>query len=249
MPLGVSQFHAPAYDAGPSPVYETASSHSGSRVHCVWRAPGPEESYSGTIVRLLRSEEADFGEGGETATAVVSADGSFLFVGVPAGQYVIDSRGTLSQLEIAAGPDGALPRAPGVSPSGSGFSGVFTSPVDARLSYRKVSDTAYWAQEPVTVQDSDVRGVIVRLQRGSTIAGRYVWERTRPATRPTLADFNLVAQPARGQVALGVTRATLVSGVDRSLRHRWPPRRRLHPGLLWYRHRQVNSVPRTRVRR
>jgi hypothetical protein len=76
---------------------------------------GPPESLRSLTLRLLPAGLENLGFGSETATALVTSDGRFTFLNVPAGQYTLDAPAQISELSIAApqiGPRRALPGPP-----------------------------------------------------------------------------------------------------------------------------------------
>jgi hypothetical protein len=86
-----------------------------------WRVSGTVEAPPGVVVkglplRLMAAGVADLGNGGETATTVVAADGTFMFVNVPAGNYsIVASRSRMEYL-LGSRPsavDFSIPSAPG----------------------------------------------------------------------------------------------------------------------------------------
>ena len=66
------------------------------------RVEGPAESLGGLSLRLLPRGSEGLGQGSETATALVSPSGAFTFLNVPAGDYIVDVRGTMAQYQVLA---------------------------------------------------------------------------------------------------------------------------------------------------
>ena len=75
------------------------------------RVDGPAEALARLTLRLLPQGSEGLGQGSETATALVSTDGAFTFLNVPAGEYVVDARGTVSQYRVRAAGRGCAFRA------------------------------------------------------------------------------------------------------------------------------------------
>jgi hypothetical protein len=67
-----------------------------ARIFGVVQASGG--SARGLVLRLMPAGLDDLATGGEAATALVSGDGAFVFLNVPAGSYVIDAPRTTLEL-------------------------------------------------------------------------------------------------------------------------------------------------------
>lgn len=169
---------------------------------------GSADAIPGLRLRLLAEGVEGLGDGSETATAMVAADGSFTFASVPSGQYSIVARWIASELTVRAAlaaPMVELPMAPNSliisamgAPEGAGW--------NFRELDRKVS-AAYWGRARVDVGDRDVTGVSVAMQRGVTISGRGAWDGA-PAGGAFLQQegvpfgIRLQVEPANGDPSL-----------------------------------------------
>jgi hypothetical protein len=170
---------------------------------------GPAEMLTNLAVRLLLPGMEDLGDGSEAATALVRPDGTFTLLNVPAGTYTIDARRSFAQFSFSnlASPTKALPRPAGTASGGTAFALVEAAPQGTRIATRVPGgvDGGYMGRARVTVTDQDLANVVVTLQRGVRIAGRFVWDEPPP---PSARVTPLVmAEPARGQVSLGYPRS------------------------------------------
>jgi hypothetical protein len=132
----------------------------------------------------------------------VAADGNFTFVNVPAGAYSLLARWATSEIALpgSATSSQQLPAAPRALT-------VSTLPAVEGLAerYRSLSssDQDYWGRTPVEVGDRDITGVVVAMQRGSTISGRAVVETSSgivPVTSPPIGVF-VIAEPVNGDIS------------------------------------------------
>ena len=168
---------------------------------------GPAEVRSGLEVRLIAKGLDDLPPGAEVATARARPDGSFVFLDVPAGTYIIDAStmtgGYSSGLPpfddrelnigVVARSGSAIPR--GIMMVSSSFPGAGPSlpPSERR---------AFSGQSAVTVGASDLNGIVVPLTRAASIAGRLVVDADVPPTTARPEFMTVVAEPADGRAAL-----------------------------------------------
>ena len=173
-----------------------------------WRVSGridaPTDATAGMTVRLALPGTEDLGEGSEVATALVGPDGRFHFIDVPSGAYLVDARDTVAEYQSsgALGAITALPRTPANPTSGSGTFGVFSGTEGTRMSYRNRAGAGWWGRQAVNVDGRDVADLVVAMNKGGTISGRYVFEGARPQI-----PLGVTAQPARGHARLGIVRS------------------------------------------
>jgi hypothetical protein len=182
---------------------------------------GPAEAMNGLTLRLMAAGAEELGTGGETATALVAADGSFTFPAVPDGSYTIQARRMVSEFRfehnlVGAPPTLSLPSAPGMQPGRSGSSFVPSGPENLYVHYEAPQGSgAYWGRTHVDVAGRDVAGVAVTMQRAVTISGRAVTD-TSPSVSATPAPASVrsaigliaTAEPSGGDISLGVPRST-----------------------------------------
>lgn len=163
---------------------------------------GPAAVPSGLTLRLMPAGSEGLGLGSEAATALVAADGTFTFVNVPAGEYVIDARGTITEYEFNAGSARYnLPLPPGTtSTGGSAMSLPSGTPGTGMTAIKFEAGDRYWGRLPLAVGERDLVNLVLDLQPTMTLKGRLVWEgRTQPAAQRPF----IVAEPADGDPALG----------------------------------------------
>jgi hypothetical protein len=180
---------------------------------------GPPEALAQLTLRLLPAGLESLGNGAEVATALVGADGSFSFLNVPSGTYTLDAPARTSELAIGRSTGGAsLSFAPSVSlppPPPRGSWSSTQTPLDLvegaaiRTSEFRNSPPNYTARTTVTVPDSDLAGLVVRLRANAVMRGRILVETdpNKPNVKP-LARPNLQLDPAGGQPFLGVPSTT-----------------------------------------
>ena len=178
-----------------------------SAVRVSGKVTGPPEALAGLRLRLMASGMEELGDGSETATTMVAADGAFTFVNVPAGQYSIVARWVASEF-VARGalqvPMAELPMAPN-----SLTISTMGAPEGAGTDYRELGRNAssvYWGRVRVDVGDRDVTGIGLAMQRGVTISGHGEWDGA-PAGGAFLNQaaglgIRLQAEPANGDISL-----------------------------------------------
>jgi len=127
------------------------------------------------MLRLFPASGDDGGVGTETATTVSAADGTFTFLRVPEGRYVLEARNPLSLL--ATEPNEQSPPAP-----------VTLLPTQT-----------LWGRREVAVELDDVDDVIVTMQEGVTVSGRLSFDDAgdRPDAR-LIASVPIWLEPAPG---------------------------------------------------
>lgn len=144
-------------------------------------ANGQVESYA------LRLAPVDAGGGApeiEIAVATSGPDGSFMFVGVPAGRYML----LTTKLGRVAAPGVDLTVAPSGTPPSF--------------------EPTMWAAVPVSVGDTDIRDLVVQVRPGPTFSGRIEYEGSPPQN--TGATIALTVESADGlRPVSGITMAPL----------------------------------------
>ena len=191
-------------------------------VRVTGRVEGPAEELATLTVRLLQTGMENLGLGAETATSRVSADGSFVFLNVPAGSYVIDAPVTFNEFSIRTGPTMT-----GGSVGGGGISlpvpppqsmasrssqetmaapGVNLSIADFRAVGGGMPRPTFSGRSTVTVSGSDIAGVVVRLRQSVSVKGtiKIDTDSSKPAPPPR---FFVALDPAGGQPWAGQPRA------------------------------------------
>ena len=190
----------------------------------------PSDALTMLTLRLLPAGMENLGLGAETATALVAPGGTFTFLNVPAGAYVLDAPETFNEFTMSFGPSmsGGIvgsnrnARLP-TPPPRTGY-GVSGRPVDAApgvnftmADYRGGDSTKkyphYAARMPIAV-NSDMAGLVVKLRPGVSLRGRVSVELdpAKPLAKPaTLLAF---MDPAGGEPWLGQPRVTSVIAAD-----------------------------------
>jgi hypothetical protein len=176
---------------------------------------GPPDQRVNVFLRLVPEGLEDFGIGGETATTVSGPDGSFTFVNVPAGRYVVETRASIRQYltglpAIFYSPH--LPSPPG-STGGATMGGDSMSLQGFGVSDTQLGRTDVWARTSVTLGAGDLAGAAVPLHRLSRISGRLIGE-TSPAGRASAEPPRFVhLQSATGNPWQGQPRSVSTRNV------------------------------------
>lgn len=143
---------------------------------------GSDSTVKGLLLRLSGDDSSRLGRSGDTATSVVSADGSYCFAGVPSGTYFVVA-GWYQTEFTARGPTAVLPTLPG--PPGVSTEGGFSLPLSALGRGLAYSTTVYsgpklFGKIKVDVEDSDVSGVDLEVRRGTRLRLRFVTDGKMP---------------------------------------------------------------------
>jgi len=171
------------------------------------RLDGPPEAMGGLSLRLMTAGLESLGGGAETATSLVSADGSFSFLNVPNGAYTIVGNRTITEYTFR--PPGSnssmdLPNPPGVRYTSMSMGSVDSGTVGTGFSRRTYQgNLRYQARQPVSVGGRDVVDLIVPMQAGISIRGEVMIESSAPANSPSQTFLSLRAEPANGDASLG----------------------------------------------
>ena len=198
---------------------------------------GPPETLRSLTVRLLPAGLENLGFGSEAATALVSSDGRFTFLNVPAGQYTVDAPAQISELSITPpqiGPRKALPGPPTAPVTGASLQQTELLPGVTLTHFFSMSANApATGRATVTVGNTDVTGVVVRMRAFGTMSGRVVIDPGSPPpadAAPPRAALEL--DPAGGDAALSgagrAVRADRIIPGDFSIM-------RIAPGPYWVR--------------
>jgi len=149
------------------------------------------EGIPGVFIRLMQPELVDMGFGSETAATRSGINGKFEFVGVPAGEYVIDIPLSVNEYTFAGGSMSfsygfSPPKPPGFeNATSSSVAGTVSRP---GLSVVPVNGANAWSRTPVLVDDSQGKPLEITLTPAVPVTGRIVVEvdpqRPAPRTRP-----------------------------------------------------------------
>jgi hypothetical protein len=199
---------------------------------------GPPESLRSLTLRLLPAGLENLGFGSEAATALVNSDGRFTFFNVPAGQYTVDAPSQVSELSITPaqiGPRRALPGPPTAPVTGAQIQETELLPgVTLTHFFSMGANTPYTGRTTVTVGNTDLTNVVVRMRSFGTMSGRVqidpVSAPAADAATPPRAALEL--DPAGGDAMLTgagrVIRADRIIPGDFSIM-------RIAPGQYWVR--------------
>jgi hypothetical protein len=184
-----------------------------SAVSVSGRLDGASAPYSGVVLRLVPAGLEDLGEGSEAATTAVQSDGTFTFLRVPAGRYLLTGASTsgFAWVAIASGQHSTpLPHTPGVE--GAGIAGGILATDGLVFSERRApgpnESRVGFERLPLEVGDADIRGLVVPVQAPSSIHGEITVE---DFPGPTLAGaFEL--SPLNGEPTLATVPAPILKG-------------------------------------
>jgi len=187
---------------------------------------GPPEAFAGLTLRLLPAGLESLGLGAETATALVAGNGTFTFLNVPAGRYILDAPlsfneftlsagATLGGSSVSFGTNRSLTNPP-PSNSWSRSSSSVDGVPDVNLTtsdFRNGEAPNYSGRASVTVGSGDVSGVSITLLPLGTVRGRFVFEPdpSKPGVKPPATPGSTL-DPATGEPRFGVPRSKPVPG-------------------------------------
>jgi protocatechuate 3,4-dioxygenase beta subunit len=169
---------------------------------------GPDGPVANTGVKLLPHEgdttaiDLDL----EAAATATDASGTFTFLGVTPGPYLLKvlrvprpaspSRGAITTIEIAGGGGGII----GISTSGPISGPAPPLPTEPTL----------WATQLVTVPDSGLSGLPVTLRTGARISGRLVFEGASPQPSAEAVEATMIRiMAAAGSSPVGLSSPAL----------------------------------------
>ncbi len=158
------------------------------------RLMGPDGAEAGWGVHLVPGDTSDLSSDPDVATSITDQDGTFMFLAVPAGQYVIQTvrvprpapapGGNVTVLQTAGGTAvfaTSLSTTNGVAPAQPPL------PVDPTL----------WTATPISLNNDDVSDLTVTLHNGYKVSGRVEFQGS--AEKPSadrLAQIPIMVEPA-----------------------------------------------------
>jgi hypothetical protein len=150
----------------------------------------PGSSPGSHVLRLVSADTMNMTTEPESATTMTDGTGAFAFYGVPSGQYTIQAIRAASNQQQSF-EFSAASQSSDYSVQGGGRAGLQPMPPPSPL---------LWAAVPVAVGESDVAGVVVALQEGFTISGRFEFTGTKPRPDPQrLTSVPVVVELADGR--------------------------------------------------
>lgn len=159
---------------------------------------------AGMLLRLMPAGSEALGFGGEAATTVLDADGTFSFFQVPAGRYTLLAQASV--MDFTSGSTSTrLPPPPGFPGGGAGVGSRNGAP---GLSYLSHSGAAMpsWGRMQVNVGGSAVDNLILTMRPVGKMTGRI--EFAEGTEVPAKAFIRVRAEPANGDPSLGLASAT-----------------------------------------
>jgi hypothetical protein len=162
---------------------------------------GPDGPVANLGARLIPAEAVDtVSESGfETAVTATDGRGQFTFLAVPSGQYVLKLQRTprpaagMQMMTTMSGPNGQIVT---MITNGPATGSATTEPV-------------LWAQQALTVGDSEVTGLNIALRTGVHFSGRIVFDGAiAPPAADRLTSASVMAVPVDGsQMSVSPVRA------------------------------------------
>jgi hypothetical protein len=170
---------------------------------------GPPDAFTNLLLRLRPAGAEDGGFGSEAATTLATPDGSFTFLNVPAGEYVIEVKRSVASFRFGSsfGPGVVnLPPAPGLQLSTMSGGTVASGPSGLQYYAQTAPEPdTYWGHAAVTVGGQDLADLAIPMHPAVTLSGRVVREQTSPAPPGRSVGFTaVVADPADGDFSRGL---------------------------------------------
>lgn len=164
---------------------------------------GPVESF---MLHLTPTDTGEMSADPDVATTITAADGSFMFIGVPAGQYVIQTlrmprpvmTGMATMVVNQGG--GTMAFTTATVPGGAGAPPPPAAPPDPTL----------FTVTPISVGGQDINDLTISLLTGIKVSGRVEFQGSAerpPADR--LAQVAVNIEAADGKTRAGMTNARL----------------------------------------
>jgi hypothetical protein len=163
------------------------------------------------LLRLVPSGAEELGLGNEVATTLLAPDGSFTFLGVPAGDYTLLAIAGGLEFTRVGGSFARLPDPPGISDTATG-SGLVAG-TNLRFGIRTGAASNVWARQSITVADGDVNEVSLELKHTLHIRGRIEFD-GGTALPSALRGVLVNAEPTNRDPALGATSVYVERGTN-----------------------------------
>jgi hypothetical protein len=174
------------------------------------RVEGVTGSVSGLLLRLIPEGDPDVGFGSEAATTLTDRDGTFVFLDVSAGAYVLKVAPFVTDhsLEWRGGGGETSGELPGfVAGSFNNLVGLSGPPGSRFRTWAGRQSAGVWVREPITVGTDPIDDLLVRLRPTVRIAGRIVADPSSTGPNDLLARagrFGIRAESFGGGQDLGL---------------------------------------------
>ncbi|MEZ5316428.1 MAG: carboxypeptidase regulatory-like domain-containing protein [Vicinamibacterales bacterium] len=159
---------------------------------------GPDGPVGGFALHLVPSDTGDLSTDPDVATAITRPDGTFAFLGVPAGNYVIQTVRIPPGLGRGGGP--GVMRVMVFQADTSGGGGPPPPPPPPPDVLREESESApkvLWTSTPVSVGETGIEGLTVTLNEGLTVKGRVDFDGSADRTNADrMGSIVITAEPA-----------------------------------------------------
>jgi hypothetical protein len=168
------------------------------------RLVGPDGPVENFMLHLTPTDTGEMSTDPDVATAVTASDGSFMFFGVPAGQYLIQTV-RMPRPAVTGATTMVINQGGGnMSFTTTTMGGVANVPPPA------TTDPTLWTATPISLGAEDVRDVTIMLSTGLKVSGRTEFQGTAerpPADR--LAQVTVTVESADGKTRAGMAPARL----------------------------------------
>jgi 5-hydroxyisourate hydrolase-like protein (transthyretin family) len=169
---------------------------------------GPEGAAANWAVHLVPSDTGDLSADPDVATTITDQNGEFAFLGVPAGQYVIQTVRP-----------GRNPGVPQVIQGGGGvlvFSMTVGAPIAgaAAPAPQAAIVPTLWAAQPIAVAGTDINGIAVTLRQGQRVLGKIEFDGSAerpPADRLSQVLITVESADGKQRAAVPPTRVEATS--------------------------------------
>ena len=141
---------------------------------------GPTGPAGNLMLRLVTADTTSLADDPEVNSTISDVDGSFTFLGVVPGDYVIKVLMTPRPAR-AASRGSPLPSATTARTAGGGGAVVISGD---NLEQPLPTEPTLWAEMPIAVGDRDIRDVAVTLRAGARLMGKVEYEGVSDAPTP-----------------------------------------------------------------
>lgn len=160
------------------------------------RLMGPDGPAVNFALHLVPSDTGDLSADPDVATTITDADGSFEFLAVPAGQYVIQTVRVPRPTLLNGVPMTVMMQGGGGMMA---FSSVRSS--GPRPAPSTPTEPTLWVSMPVSVSGDAVKGLNLALSSGFSITGRVEFQGSAPPPAAQMLQLTgVMAEPADGKL-------------------------------------------------